>query len=183
MSTPAELSANLSRNLRHLRELRRITQAQLAQASGVPRGTIAALEAGDANPTLAVLAQLAQGLQVNLSELLGPPRDFGRLYKAGTLPTRETRGVTFQQVMPDPLPGLTIERMCFPPRSRVTGIPHTAGSREYLCCEQGRVVLTTETHRWELEAGDVVVYRGDQSHGYHNPHPEPAVVLTVIAAG
>ncbi|MDP2310894.1 MAG: helix-turn-helix domain-containing protein [Pseudomonadota bacterium] len=183
MSTPAELATNLSRNLRLLRELRRYTQARLAAVSGVPRPTIAALESGGANPTLAVLCQVAAGLQVSIEELIGTPRDMGRLYRAADLPTRETRGVEFRQVVPDAIPGITLERMAFPPHSRVTGIPHTPGSREYLICEAGRLVLTTESQRWELAVGDVVVYRGDQSHGYHNAFDEPAVVFTLIMPG
>jgi transcriptional regulator with XRE-family HTH domain len=130
MSTPVELVANLSRNLRRLRDLRRYTQARLAEVSGVPRPTIAALESGGANPTLAVLCQVAAGLQVSIEELIGTPRDMGRLYPAAELPTREVRGVEFRQVVPDPIPGITLERMAFPARSRVTGIPHTPGSRE-----------------------------------------------------
>lgn len=183
MSNAAELASNLARNLRHLRELRRYTQARLSELSGVPRPTIAALESGGANPTLAVLCQVAAGLQVSIDELIGPPRDMGRRYRASELATREVRGVEFREVVPDPLPGITLERMAFPPRSRVTGVPHVAGSREYLICERGGLVLTTESARWELEAGDVVVYRGDQSHGYHNPHNEPAVVFTLIMPG
>jgi len=34
---------------------------------------------------------------------------------------------------------------------------------------------------WKLEPGDVVVFRGDQSHGYRNPGAEPAVAYSVIA--
>jgi transcriptional regulator with XRE-family HTH domain len=183
MSNPAELSANLARNLRQLRALRRFTQARLAAVSGVPRPTLAALESGSANPTLAVLGQVAAGLQVSIEELVGTPRDMGRLYRPAELPTREVRGVEFRQVVPDAIPGITLERMAFPPRSRVTGVPHTPGSREYLICETGALVLTTESQRWELAPGDVVVYRGDQSHGYHNPHAEPAVVFTLIMPG
>lgn len=187
MSTSTEptsrLATNLAHNLRRLRELRRYTQARLAGTSGVPRPTIAALESGSANPTMSVLAQVAAGLQVSIEELLGTPRDMGRMYRAAALPTRDTRGVVFRQVIPDAIPGITLERMAFPPGGRVTGIPHTPGSREYLICETGGIVLTTESQRWELAPGDVVVYRGDQSHGYHNPHDEPAVVFTLIMPG
>lgn len=183
MSTPAELSANLARNVRQLRAARRFTQQRLAAASGVPRPTLAALESGEANPTLAVLCQVAGGLGVPIEELIGPPRDMARLYKGAELPRRETRGVEYRAMFPDPLPGMTLERMSFPPRSRVTGLPHTAGSREYLYCEGGRLVLTTESDRWPLEPGDVVVYRGDQSHGYNNPYDEPAVAFTLIVPG
>ncbi len=183
MSTPEELAANLSRNLRQLRELRGCTQARLSALAGVPRPTIAALEAGGSNPTLAVLCQLAGGLQVTIEELISPPRHMGRLYKAGELPRRDNRGIELRQVVPDSIPGITLERMAFPPHSRMTGVPHPPGSREYLICEVGSVTLTTESHRWVLEVGDVVVYRGDQSHGYSNPHGVHAVAFTMIMPG
>ena len=180
MSTPAELAANLSRNLRQLRQLRSCTQARLSSISGVPRPTIAALEAGDSNPTLAVLCQLAGGLQVTIEELIGAPRHMGRHYPATELPRRDNRGVELRQVLPDAIPGITLERMAFPARARMTGAPHPPGSREYLICESGRLILTTESQRWILNVGDVVVYRGDQSHGYANPDDVPAVAFTMI---
>ena len=183
MSTPEALAANLSRNMRQLRELRGCTQARLSALSGVPRPTLASLEAGGANPTLAVLCQVAAGLQVTIEELISPPRHMGRHYTAAELPRRDNRGVELRQVIPDAIPGITLERMAFPPRSRITGIPHAAGSREYLICETGSVTLTTESHRWVLAVGDVVVYRGDQSHGYANPHDVPAVAFTLIMPG
>lgn len=179
-----DLAANLARNLRQLRTLRRYTQAQLAAAAGVPRPTIATLESGGANPTLTVLSKVSRALQVTLEELVGPPRDMGRLYRADELPRVRKRGVELRQVVPDPIPNVTLERMHLPPRARLTGAPHPPGSREYLICESGAVVLTTMAQRWELSPGDVVVYRGDQSHGYANPDPSAeAVAYTLIMPG
>jgi transcriptional regulator with XRE-family HTH domain len=169
--------------MRQLREMRRYTQRRLSERSGVPRPTIATLESGSANPTLTVLGQVAAALQVSIEELIGPPRHMGRKYRVEELAVRSKRGVEFRQVVPDPIPGITLERMRFPPESRVTGIPHTAGSREYLICESGRIVLTTESQRWDLGPGEVVVYRGDQAHGYSNPHDVEAVAYTMIMPG
>lgn len=62
------------------------------------------------------------------------------------------------------------------------GVPHVAGSKEYLVCEAGRVQLTTPAGSWILEPGDVLVYDGDQPHGYSNPDDRPAVALTLVVA-
>ncbi|MEL6349599.1 MAG: helix-turn-helix domain-containing protein [Myxococcota bacterium] len=183
MSDADALAANLARNLRHHREMRRYTQQRLSDVSGVPRPTISMLESGSANPTLAVLARVARALQIPLEELLGPPRHFGQHYAVTDLATREKRGILFRDVLPDGLPGITLERVAFPPRGRVTGIPHTKGSREYLIVERGVVVLRTEHQQWTVHAGEVVIYRGDQSHGYHNPSDEEAVAYTMIVPG
>jgi XRE family transcriptional regulator, regulator of sulfur utilization len=61
------------------------------------------------------------------------------------------------------------------------GVPHTAGTREYLTCERGQIELSAGGASWTLGSDDVVVFRGDQKHGYRNPGPAPAVAYSVIA--
>ncbi len=139
MTKPADPADNLARNVRALRETRGLTQKKLADLSGVPRATWANLETGAANPTLAVLVRVAAALQVSIEELIGPPRAAARLYREGTLPVRLRGRVRVGQVLPDPMSGLRIERMALPPGAGMTGVPHTAGTREYLACETGRV--------------------------------------------
>ncbi len=68
-----------------------------------------------------------------------------------------------------PRPGVEIERIELPPRGRTPGVPPTPGTREYLTCERGHLLLVASAGRWELEPGDVVVFRGDQYHSYSNP--------------
>lgn len=179
--TPA---TNLARSIKQLREIRGHTQRQLAELSGVPRPTVATLESGSANPTLAVLVRIAGALQVTIEELLAPPRAVARHYPADTLPSRQRRGgVTVRQLLPDAIPGVTVERMEFPPGASMAGSPHLPGTREYLTCEAGAVQLTASGERYGLEAGDVVVFRGDQKHGYANRTDQIAVAYSVVLPG
>lgn len=83
--------------------------------------------------------------------------------------------------LPDPIPGMEIDRMELPPGAHMTGIPHTPGTREYLACEAGAIVLAVAGERFELRAGDVVAFRGDQRHSYHNPGARPAIGYSVVA--
>ncbi len=71
--------------------------------------------------------------------------------------------------------------MFFAPGARMTGVPHTEGTREYLTCERGQVELVVAGERWLLEAGDVVVFRGNQKHQYFNPGRLEAVAYSVLA--
>ena len=138
----------------------------------MPRATWANLESGAANPTLAVLVKVAQALQVRLEELIEPPRRIGRLYRAGVAAQRGRAGRSpCASCCPRRIPGLEIERMELPPGSAMAGVPHTAGTREYLTCERGRIELSAGGETFTLEPGDVVVFRGDQRHGYRNLGP------------
>lgn len=178
---PHAIAVHLSRNLRTLREARGLTQQQMAKLSGVPRPTWANLESGVANPTLSVLARVADALQVRLEELIEPPKSLAKLYKAAELPMRRRGAVQVRKLLPESLPGLELERMEFAPGSAMTGIPHTPGTREYLTCERGEIELSVSGKTWSLAAGDVVVFRGDQRHGYRNASQAPATAYSVIA--
>ena len=176
-----EAAAHLGRNIAALREARGQTQQQIARLAGVPRATWTNLESGGANPTLAVLVKVAAALQVRLEELIEPPRRIGRLYPAASLPTRTRGAVTVRKLLPETIAGLEIERMELPAGATMGGVPHTGGTREYLTCECGQVELSAGGVSWTLAAGDVVVFRGDQKHGYRNPGTTPAVAYSVIA--
>ena len=65
-----DLSTRLAQNLKQLRESRGLSQKALAEQSGVPRPTIAHLEAGQANPTLSVALRVARALGIRLDELV-----------------------------------------------------------------------------------------------------------------
>ncbi|HJN75623.1 MAG TPA: XRE family transcriptional regulator [Myxococcota bacterium] len=178
-----DLSKNLSKNLRYLRERRNLTQAGLSRLCEVPRSTIANLEAGGGNPTLAVLARIASALQVSIEEILSAPQALGRMFPAGTLPEdrKGPGGVArVSRLLPDHIAGMEILRMEIPREGRFTGAPHRPGTREYLFCERGSLHLHAHGERFELNAGDVCAFRGDQNHSYSNAGENTVVAFGVV---
>lgn len=73
MARPSQLDPRERRLVLALKEERRrqrISATQLARRIGISRTTITNLEADDARPTLWVLLKIADGLGVDLRELL-----------------------------------------------------------------------------------------------------------------
>jgi transcriptional regulator with XRE-family HTH domain len=174
------LAGRLADNVKQLRDARGLTQQQMARVANLPRATWANLESGSANPTLSVLHAVAGALQVSLEELLAPPRAASRFYPRDALPVRKRGQVTVRQLLPDPIPGSEIGRMELASLARMTGIPHTPGTREYLTCESGEVELVVGGQRWVLRPGDVVSFPGDQRHSYANPTRSTSVGYSVV---
>ena len=174
-------SSNLGKNVRQLRERRGLSQAQIAKLAGVPRATWTHLESGAANPTLAVLMKAASALQVRLEELLSRGHGDVRLVPVASLSTRIRGPVSIRKLLPETIAGLDLERMHFPVGARLTGVPHTEGTREFLTCERGLIDLTVAGATWRLTPGDVVVFRGDQKHHYANAASAETVAYSVIA--
>ncbi len=73
--------------------------------------------------------------------------------------------------------------MELPRGASMTGTPHKPGTREYLTCERGSVQLTASGELYVLEPGDVVVFRGDQKHGYACLGEQDAVAYSVVITG
>ena len=174
------VAAHLGRNIRQLREARGLTQQQMSKLAEVPRATWANLESGEANPTLSVLHRVAEAFQVTLEELVAIPRPGIAFYPRGTLPEKLRGTAKLQKLLPDAIPGMEMDRMDLPPKSTLVGVPHTPGTREYLTCERGQIVLVAAGERWELAHGDVVAFRGDQRHSYTNPGSAAAIGYSVV---
>ena len=173
-------SSYLAENVREYRRSRQISQAQLAKMAGIPRPTLAHLESGAANPTLSVLMRLASTLQVLIEELVAPPRSTARHFEAEELPQRQRGSVSIRKLMPDPVRGLDFERIEIPAGAHLSGIPHARGTRKYVTCELGRIELSTSADVYQINAGDVLIFRGDQGHTYRNEGSSLAVVYSVF---
>ena len=176
---------HLARNLVALRQARRLTQDALAASAGVPRSTIANLESGEGNPSLAVLVKVAGALGVPIDELLASPRAMVRRWTRGEVGTRQKgRGVTIRELVPEPVPDEMMEVMDFAPGAVMGGTPHLPGTREFFTCLEGRVNLFVAGDRYELAAGDVLAFPGNLPHSYQNPDAVAAargVSLVILA--
>lgn len=177
------VGAYLSENLKRVRELRGMTQAQLAALAELPRSTLANIEAGGSNPTLGVLLQLAGAVQLSVEELLSRPRGGCQYFPKGSLPVIKRRGgaVEIHKLLPHSLPGMEIDRIVLGPLAKMVGAPHRPGTHEYLYCAQGAIKLWVSGEGLELETGDVASFPGDQRHSYQNRGRSRAVGFSVVA--
>jgi len=169
MNDESRTAAHLARNLAGLRHARSLTQDALAKAAAVPRSTIANLESGDGNPSLAVLVKVAGALGVPIDELLASPRALVRRWPADEVATRSKgRGVTLRDLVPEPVPDEMMEVMDFAPGAVMGGTPHLPGTREFFTCLDGSVNLMVAGERYELATGDVLAFPGNLPHSYQN---------------
>jgi XRE family transcriptional regulator, regulator of sulfur utilization len=171
---------HLGRNLKALRAARRLSQEQAAKLAGLPRPTWANLESGSANPTLNVLLRVASVLQVSVEELIGPPKAECRFFSAAEIETSRRGQASIRKILPDAIPGCDLDRFEIPSGAQLVGVPHRAGTREYLTCESGKIRLRVAGESWDLRPGDVVVFRGDQRHSYHNVADSKAVGYSIV---
>lgn len=71
MSSPSEVTQVFKLNLRKLRELRGMTQAEIGAKAGIGAASISHFETGQRAPSLDSLVKLADALRVTVDALLG----------------------------------------------------------------------------------------------------------------
>ena len=63
--------SSIAKNLRKLREAKKLSQERLARLANVANNTIVKIEAGkNKNPTLTTLKKIAKALEVSVDELI-----------------------------------------------------------------------------------------------------------------
>jgi transcriptional regulator with XRE-family HTH domain len=177
-----ELSENLASNISSLREKRGISQMALAKLAQVPRSTIAHLESGSGNPSLSNLARVSTALQIGLDELLARPRAQCTLIKAKDVRAiKRGQGVaTVFKLLPDPLPGMEIDRIEIQKAGRLGGVPHSHGTKEYFTCIKGSITVSVLGTQYKVNEGDVLAFPGDQQHSYQNSSEMLAIGYSVV---
>lgn len=180
---PGRVSRHLAQNIQALRQLRSLSQSALSKLAGVPRSTVTHLESGEGNPSLQNLLRLARALEVSVEELLAEPRAHCTLVRGAEVPVQEraSGAARIFKLLPRPVPGLEIDRMELAPGALMRGVPHLAGTREFLACERGQVVVYVAGENFNLEPGDVLAFPGDQVHSYRNPGRDVSICFSIVA--
>lgn len=162
-----------------------LTQADLADRSGVSKAMICDVEAGKKNPTIRLLGQIAAGLDCSISDLI----------EEEDTPQFVSERRDKQRVLVDPENGMerrllsaaTIKRgieiiqYTYPPGAECGGFPpHHRGTFETAIVVKGRVRMEVGSENVVLNEGDTATYAADVVHSAYNMGDEDAVVVYVV---
>lgn len=176
----------LPQRLRQLRLEAGLTIEALASSSGVSRSMISKIERGEANPTASILAQLAEGLNMTISFLLGEQtqQKIVLIHQEEQLLFRDPEtGVERRSLGPHAV-GRTIDFVSYriPPGQKAGPfVPHPPGVMEYIAVTQGGMIATLGSQQITLKCGDSLVYGADLTHSYLNPNDQVCEFILVIS--
>lgn len=179
-TTPGQ--ALIGRRLRALREARRLTVAQLAEAAGVSKGFLSRLERDLTSPSVSTLVTLCQVLGASPGDVLDAPEvTVVRLAAEADRGGVGGEGIRERLITPRGSRDLQILRADIAPRGRGEAELYTVDCRvEAVHVVTGRLELRTTEAVHLLEEGDTVTFPGREPHSWANPDDRPAVVLWTL---
>ncbi|MHA6622731.1 helix-turn-helix domain-containing protein [Pseudonocardia sp. DLS-67] len=170
---PDTLSASLAEALLAARQARGLSVNALAERSGVSRAMIAKVERRAAQPTAVLLARLAAGLGMTLSEFVTRAEDgAGRLVRAADQPTWTDPASGYRRRAVSPAGGRPLElvEIELPAGTRVAFPPLTSELvHQQIWVLDGHLSLHEGATVHELDAGDCLQMGPSAAREYINP--------------
>jgi transcriptional regulator with XRE-family HTH domain len=166
-------SGRLGGRVRELRRGRGLTLEELARLSGVSRAMISKLERGEKNPTLVVVAKLAEGLGVTLSKLAGieERREVIVVPRDRRMIIRDSETGFERQLLSPNFVGRGVEFIRNEiPEGSTSGEfpPHRRGVEEHIVVERGSLRAMLGGEEYLLREGDAVYFEADLPRRFDN---------------
>lgn len=161
-------------NLKRLRQAAELSQQALADASGVSRRMLVAIESGDANVSLNTLDRLAEALGVKFADLLQTPHG-GSHSRIEALAWSGQHADSRAVLMASQSAANEVEfwHWTLMPGERYTSLPDPAGWHEMFYVIEGNLTLELPTGERQVAAGDFFVFPSDCEYGYRNDGQTP----------
>jgi transcriptional regulator with XRE-family HTH domain len=179
-----DVAAAVGRNVRALRQQRRMTIDALAAAAGVSRGTVIQIETARGNPSIATLCNLASALRVGVGSLVdddaAPRIVVRRAEQAAPLWTSPAGSSAVFRIGTDPPDVVELWDWSLQPGDAFDGEAHPVGTVEVLSVLTGDLHLRAGSTELDLATGDTVMFEAHAPHRYACPDTGPVRFTMVV---
>jgi len=184
VQSPDDVATAIGRNVRALRQQRRMTIDALAAASGVSRGTVIQIETARGNPSIGTLVHLAEALRVGVTSLVdgdaAPRVVLRRAEQAVPLWSSEAGSTAVFRIGTDPPDVVELWDWTLQPGDAFDGEAHPIGTAEVLSVLHGRLGLRVGAVEHELGEGDTVMFQAHVPHRYAGVGDGPVRFTMVV---
>jgi transcriptional regulator with XRE-family HTH domain len=184
MQSSDEVATAVGRNVRALRQQRRMTIDALAAAAGVSRGTVIQVETARGNPSIGTLVALAAALRVGVASLVDgdvePRVVVRRAAEAARLWSSPAGSSAVFRIGTDPPDVVELWDWTLRTGDGFDGEAHPMGTQEVLSVLAGRLTLRVGRTERHLDTGDTVLFQAHAPHRYRNDGDAPARFVMVV---
>jgi transcriptional regulator with XRE-family HTH domain len=176
----------IGKNILSIRKHLKLTLDVLAEKSGVSKAMLSQIESEKVNPTVATVWKIAQGLGVEINELLKgetvSPRRF-KVVREDSITRLDTDepGVHIKVLSPvSMVEDLEMYYVTLRPKGALRSAPHFPNTEEFLTVIKGKVRVGAGDNISDLGPGDFITYHCDVPHFIENKTKAAAEIHMVV---
>jgi transcriptional regulator with XRE-family HTH domain len=175
----------ISKNIRQLRKERALSLESLAERSGVSKAMLSQIEKGKVNPTIGILWKIAEGLGVQLRDLISAEERrlrFDQKNLANSTTLKSDDGKCDIQILSPPkmIESVELYLLHFAPGGALESQAHSPHTEEFVTALQGRLEVASGDRSVQLEPYESLHYSADVPHAIRNVGPAPAKAYLAV---
>lgn len=170
----------IGESLRRERRHSGLSLSELARRAGIAKSTLSQLESGSGNPSVETLWTLCLALDIQVAQLLDPPKPRVQIIRAGEGPSLHSDMADYRATLVSACPPTArrdIFRIAAEPGSARDSDPHMPGVVEHVILSTGRALAGIVNDPVELAPGDYTAYPGDVAHTFRALEPGTTAVM------
>ncbi len=173
----------VAKNIKRLREEKKLSMDELAKLSGVSKSMLAQIERGEGNPTLSTLWKISNGMKVPFDALTVRPKIPYEIVKISDIqPLLEDGGkVKNYSIFPDDdNRRFAVYYLELALGSYWRSEPHLRGTAEFITVFSGTMEVEADDKRFTVTKGESIRFRGDTVHSYRNIGNETVILHMIL---
>ncbi len=177
------INSAVSKNIKQIRESKKLTLDMAANITGVSRSMLAQIEKGDANPTISVLWKIASGYKVAFTSLV-EAQDEGatliRLDASEKIIEGDGKYINYPVFSFNEQRSFETYRIVILEGGKLEAAPHMSGTEEFITVFAGEVEITIQDDIFTLGTGDSLHFTADLPHSYKNVGNQSAELSMIL---
>jgi transcriptional regulator with XRE-family HTH domain len=166
-----EIQHILAKNLKTIREKKKLSLEKTAELTGVSKTMIGQIERGESSPTLNTIWKIANGLKISFTSLIQLQHSEAKVVKRDEIRTlSEDNGkynvypyFPFEEDKRFEIYSVEIEKGGF-----LSAEAHQEGTVEFITVFDGELTVQVNDNDYLVTAGDSIQFKADKPHTYQN---------------
>lgn len=177
------LNEIVAKNLRNMREEKRLSLDKVAELTGVSKSMLGQIERGESNPTITTVWKIANGLKISFTTLINTPQHDTVIIERNEIePLIEDNGkyrlypyFPYEDGRRFEIYSVEIEKGGY-----LSADAHGEGTQEFITVFDGEITIRVNDQELLAKEGDSIRFKADKAHVYHNSGNKLARLSMVI---
>lgn len=166
-----EVHITLARNLKAIREKKKLSLEKVSELSGVSKTMIGQIERGESSPTLTTIWKIANGLKVSFTTLIDTHQPDAEIISKHDIQVLTEDNGKFRVYPYFPFQEekrFEVYTVEIDAGGRLNSASHIEGTEEFISVFDGEVTIVVNDCEYKLNSGDSFRFKADRPHAYLN---------------
>jgi len=167
-----EIHLVIAKNLKLLRESKKLSLEKVAELTGVSKTMIGQIERGESAPTITTIWKIANGLKISFTSLINQPQPDTIVVSKGDIQVLSEDDGKYRVYPHFPFEDdkrFEVYSVEIDPGGFLRADAHMEGGEELLTIFDGELMIRVKDEEYTVRSGDSIRFKADRPHSYENP--------------